>query len=410
MQPILRNIEHKVEQLLRIFPVVALVGARQTGKTVLAKKLRPDWTYCDLENPHDFELVDRDPLLYFQQYPTRIIFDEAQHYPKLFAVLRGIIDANRAEKGRFIITGSSSPDLLRHLSDSLAGRIGIVEIGTLKINEYYQQPLSELYTLFHQPLNKKALNFATPPRNTTQVQKIWLQGGYPEPLLTLSEQDYRLWMQNYRDTYINRDIAQLFPQLNRNKYQRFINILANLSGTILNKSEVGRILEFSESTARDYLQIASQTFIWRELLSYEKTNMKSIVKLPKGHLRDNGLLHFLLNIVDQEALFNSRYIGLSFESFVIEELLKGLDATTVTNWQAHYYRTRAGSEIDLILSGPFGTLPIEIKYGSTTPLKQLNALTRFIIDNELPYGLLINQSTQALWLTEHIFQLPVGWI
>ena len=107
-----RNIEGKIEQLLRIFPVVVLVGARQTGKTVLSKKIQPTWQYMDLENPNDFELISRDPMLYFEHFSSEIIFDEAQNYPKLFEVLRGMVEARREEKGRFIITGSSSPELL----------------------------------------------------------------------------------------------------------------------------------------------------------------------------------------------------------------------------------------------------------------------------------------------------------
>ena len=410
MKLINRNIEEKIERLLRIFPVVALVGARQTGKTVLSKKIRPDWRYLDLENPNDFELISRDPMLYFDHVSSHIIFDEAQNYPKLFEVLRGVIDAQRGEKGRFILTGSSSPELLSQLSESLSGRIGIIEVGTLKANEYYRKPLSPLYTLFESRLDKQAVNFCEPPLSNAQMREIWLKGGYPEPLLTMSDQDYLLWMQNYRDTYVNRDVARLFPQLNRVKYQRFIKMLATLSGTIINKSEGGRILEFNESTAREYLHIASDTFIWREMLSYENSVIKSIVKMPKGHIRDTGLLHFLSNIQNYNALFESSTMGSSFEGFIIEELLKGLEATCVTNWESHYYRTRAGAEVDLILSGAFGVLPIEIKYGTSTPLKQLTSLTRFIEENKLAFGLLINQSSDAIWLSEKIFQLPVGWV
>jgi uncharacterized protein len=405
-----RNIETKIERLLRIFPVVALVGARQTGKTVLSKKLRPNWRYLDLENPNDFELITRDPVLYFEHFPSNIIFDEAQNYPQLFEVLRGVVDARRGDKGRFILTGSSSPELLHQISESLSGRIGIVEIGTLKANEYYQKPLSSFYNLFESKLDKALIICNDAPLSNGQMRKIWLKGGYPEPLLTLSDPNYQLWIQNYRDTYVNRDVARLFPQLNRVKYQRFIKMLANLSGTIINKSAVGRILEFNESTARDYLHIANNTFIWRELLSYENSVIKSIVKMPKGHIRDSGLLHFLLNIQDETALFESNFIGSSFEGFVIEELLKGLEATCVTNWSSHYYRTRAGAEVDLILSGSFGVLPIEIKYSTTTKLKQLISLTRFIDENNLPFGLVINQSSQMMWLSDTILQLPVGWI
>jgi predicted AAA+ superfamily ATPase len=395
---------------LRIFPVVALVGARQTGKTVLSKKLRPLWRYVDLENPNDFEMISRDAILYFEQFPSEIIFDEAQSYPKLFEILRGVVDQRRQEKGRFILTGSSSPELFMQISESLAGRIGIVEIGTLKANEYYQKPLSPFYKIFEQQLDKGLLDFREQPLSNAQMRQIWLKGGYPEPLLSLSDPEYSSWMQNYRDTYVNRDIARLFPQLNRNKFQRFITMLADLSGTIVNKSEVGRALEFNESTAREYLHIANNTFIWREILSYENSTIKSIVKMPKGYIRDPGLLHFLTGIQDMEALMKSFFIGSSFEGFVTEELLKGLESMAIVNWDARYYRTRSGVEVDLVLSGPFGVLPVEIKYGTMIQLKQLDSLTRFVEDNHLPFGLLINQASEALWLSDRIFQVPVGWI
>src|SRR3990167_150040 len=410
MNYVSRNLESKITHLLTVFPVVALIGARQTGKTVLDKKLNPNWRYLDLENPDDFDLISRDPLLYFQQFPDHIIFDEAQSYPELFKVLRGIVDSNRSMKGRFLITGSSSPELLKQISESLAGRIGIVEVGTLKANEYYQTPLSPFYNFFKSYLTKDSIQFKIQPLTNAQMRNIWLKGGYPEPLLTLNDADYQLWMEQYRDTYINRDIAKLFPRLNKIKYQRFISILARLSGTIINKSDLGRILEFDESTSREYLFIAHHTFIWREILSYENSVIKSIVKMPKGYFRDTGLLHFLLRIYGEEDLLNTPYVGMSFEAFVIDELLKGLTATLVTNWRPSYYRTRSGVEVDLILEGPFGVLPIEIKYGSKTPLKQLSSLTRFLEENQLPIGLLINQANQASWITDKIFQLPIGWL
>ena len=405
-----RNVENKIERLLTIFPVVALVGARQTGKTVLSKKLRPTWRYVDLENPRDLEMITRDPMLYFEQFPSGIIFDEAQNFPVLFEMLRGIVDQQREEKNRFILTGSSSPILLKKISESLAGRIGIVEIGTLKANEYYQVPLSPFYRLFEASLDIKTINFNAQPIPNAKMREIWLKGGYPEPLLSLPRNDYHLWMQNYQDTYVHRDIARLFPQLNRNKFQRFVTMLADLSGTIINKSDIGRTLEFNESTARDYLHIAHHTFIWREILSDEKSIIKSIVKRPKGYIRDSGLLHFLKGIPDMEALLKSACIGSSFEGFVIEELLKGLESMPITNWNARYYRTRVGAEVDLILSGPFGVLPIEIKYGTMIQIKQLDNLSKFITENKLSFGLLINQASEALWITDKIFQLPLGWI
>ncbi len=405
-----RNIEAKIEKMLEVFPAVVLIGARQAGKTTLAQKVRAKWDYFDLENPNTFDLIQRDPVLFFTQFPSHIILDEAQCFPELFNVLRGVIDNRRQEKGRFIITGSSSPELLTNISESLAGRVGILEVDTLKCNEFYQKPLSSFYEMFANKLDKTQLAYLTAQFEPYQVRNFWLKGGYPEPLLSNNQQAFEFWMENYIATYINRDVASLFPRLDKVKFNRFIQALSKLSSTIINKSELGRMLEFNESTARDYLSIADKTFIWREMLSFEKSITKSIVKMPKGHLRDSGLLHYMLGIRSQDELFKSPSIGYSFESFVIEEIIKGMNSSFITNWAANYFRTRSGSEVDLILDGPFGVLPIEIKYSSSNSPKQLRPLEQFIRDNQLEFGLVINQAERAMWLTETIYQLPVTYL
>jgi predicted AAA+ superfamily ATPase len=217
-------------------------------------------------------------------------------------------------------------------------------------------------------------------------------------------------MENYRDTYINRDIASLFPRLNKITYRRFLTILSKLSGTIINKRDLGRALEVNEGTAKEYLSIAEGTFLWRSLSSFERNIIKSIIKMPKGYMRDTGLLHYLTRINSLEDLIEDPLVGNSFESFVIEEILKGLEATFVTNWSPHYYRTKNGAEIDLLLDGPFGLLPIEIKYGASVKSKQLTTLSQFIDEHNLPFGMVINQSSSVEWLSPTIVQIPVGWI
>ena len=217
-------------------------------------------------------------------------------------------------------------------------------------------------------------------------------------------------MENYRTTYINRDVAKLFPRINRLAYRRFLNMLCQLSGTIINRSEIGRAIEVSEKTIREYLEIAHGTFIFRLLTSYEKNIEKTVTKMPKGYIRDTGLLHFLLKIPDQDGLYNHPIVSKSFEGYVIEEIYKGLQATSITNWEFFYYRTKNKAEIDLIIDGPFGVLPIEIKQGSTVKRSSLMTLSKFIEEHHLPFGLLINQSNKAEWITKSIFQLPVGWL
>ncbi len=410
MTGVKRNIDHKARKMLDMFPVIALLGARQVGKTTLGKSLIEGWKYIDLQNPDDYNVLTRNPTLFFQHHPRHVIIDEAQLYPELFSILRGVIDGARSEKGRFIITGSSSPTLLSNVSETLAGRIGIIELGTLKANEYYQKPLSPFYDLFSEKLNPRHLVKGQAPLSISQMQQFWVKGGYPEPVLAQNDLFYTQWMDNYRETYINRDIAHLFPRLNKLAYQRFLTILSKLSGTIINKRDVGRALEISEVTVKDYISIAEGTFLWRSLPSFERNIIKSVIKMPKGYIRDTGLLHYLTHIRSLEDLMEDPSVGHSFEAFVIEEILKGLEATFVTNWQPYYYRTKNGAEIDLLLDGPFGVLPIEIKYGSSVTLKQLKSLAEFVNDHQLPFGMVINQSVSIEWVTPQIVQIPVGWI
>lgn len=261
------------------------------------------------------------------------------------------------------------------------------------------------------PLAKDFLNeLPKPTLNLEEIQSCWYRGGYPEPITDTSNDFYLQWVENYERTYIYRDIASLFPKLNKVAYQRFLTMLCKLSGTVLNKSTIARSLEVSEKSIRGFITIAEGTFLWRSLTSFEKSISKSIVKMPKGHIRDTGLLHSLLRITNNEQLFVDPIVGYSFESFVIEEILKGIQATSLTHWSSHYYRTRGGSEVDLILDGPFGILPIEIEYGISIHPRQLKSLHDFVRNNNLLFGILINQSQQPCWITDTIFQLPATYL
>lgn len=408
--PIKRNLLAKALSALDNFPVVAILGPRQCGKTTFVKDLMPDWKYFDIENPNDFELISRDPIFFFEQYPSNVILDEAQEYPDLFKALRGVIDANRNKRGRFLITGSSSPDLMNHLSETLAGRIAILKLGSLTVNEVYEKPLSDFYEIFNSKLDRNNLIFSDPRIHMDELHNIWLKGGYPEPILQEDQTFYMQWMQNYRDTYVNRDLAKLFPRLNKFAYQQFLSVLSKLSGTIINKADLARALEVSQATINEYINIASGTFLWRQIPAFSSNKIKSLVKMPKGHLRDTGILHYLLKINDMDSLFTSPKIGLSFESFVIEQILKNLETTNVMNWEAYYYRTHSGAEIDLILDGPFGILPIEIKFGTSVRAKQLMAVENYVKDFNLPFGIVINQSKEIQWVTPNIIQIPANYL
>jgi predicted AAA+ superfamily ATPase len=408
-----RNLEAKINDLLAFFPVVIILGVRQCGKTTLSKILRPDWRYFDLERSRDFDFITRDFEFFIKEHPHSIIIDEAQRYPELFQELRSVVDRDRKHKNRFLLTGSSSLDLIKNVSESLAGRVGLVELGTFKANETYAIELPEFYEIFNKELNSSTIEFLKnlePIISHDQLMNIFLSGGYPEPVLEKDNRFYAAWMENYLQTYIQRDIRTLFPRLDLIKYQRFVTMLSALSGTIINRSQVGRSLDISEKAIRDYLQIAEGSYIWRNTPSYERSVSKSVVKMPKGNFRDNGLANYIQGITQREQLLSYPNVGAAFESFISEEIIKGIQATETVNWNLYYFRTRNGAEIDMILEGPFGILPIEIKLGGVVRQRQMQTLKKFIYDNNLPLGIVINNGDEVQLVADRIVQIPATFI
>lgn len=413
MAYIKRNLQHKMNELLSYFPCLVIQGPRQCGKTVLSKMLRPEWQYFDLENPQTFDQIHDDLNFFFKQNNTDIIIDEAQLSPELFQALRGIIDEKRELNNRFILTGSSSPELLSKTTETLAGRVAMVELSTFKVNELQQKPLAAFYSIFNKELSIDDLDFLDklqPLVTQEQLLTHFLEGGYPTPTLANNKSLYKNWMEQYFLNYISRDIKNLFPKMDSIKFRRFSSMLTALSGTIINRSQLGRSLDANESTIKNYLDIAHGTMIWRNIPSFERSKIKSIIKMPKGVFRDSGLNNYLQNLTTFERLNNSPLVGQNFESFIIEEVIRGVQASQAIRWDYSYFRTKSGSEVDLILSGEFGILPIEIKYGTNTRRKQLTGLQKFINDQNLPYGIVINNSEKISLISDNIIQIPSVFI
>ncbi len=408
-----RNIGRKINDLLTFFPVVIILGVRQCGKTTLAKMLRPDWHYFDLERSRDFDFVTGDFDFFVKEHPHSVIIDEAQRHPPLFQELRSVIDRERKNRNRFLLTGSSSLELIKNVSESLAGRVGLIELGTFKVNETNALDLPDFYQIFSKNLDHTTVDFLKTLKQKishARLMQAFLKGGYPEPVLEEDDKFYNFWMENYIQTYIQRDVRTLFPRLNLVKYQRFVAMLSALSGTIINRSQVGRSLDTSEKAIRDYLQIAEGSYIWRNTPSYEKSTSKSVVKMPKGSIRDSGLTNFIQGITKREQLLNYPNVGAAFEAFIAEEIIKGIQATDNVNWKHYYFRTRNGAEIDMIIEGPFGTLPIEIKFGSLIKQRQIQTLKNFVHNNNLPVGIVINNSDDVRLVADRIIQLPATCI
>ncbi|VEN75207.1 conserved hypothetical protein [Candidatus Desulfarcum epimagneticum] len=212
-------------------------------------------------------------------------------------------------------------------------------------------------------------------------------------------------MNQYIGAYLYRDVARLFPGVNENRFQMFARILAGISGNVINYSDVARSLGVSQPTARDYFRIADGTFLWRSVPAYTRNALKRVIKHPKGHFRDSGLLHSLLRIGEPDILAAHPAMGRSWEGMVIEEIIRGLNAAGA-GFDYYYYRTGAGAEIDLIIEGEFGLIPIEIKYSQTLKPKQLRALKDFIREQNCRFGLVINNDEIPRLYDEQIGGVP----
>lgn len=183
-----------------MFPVVAVIGPRQCGKSTLVRQMYPDWKYYDLESPDDYQLITADPVSFFSINSGQVIINEAQQYPDLFKVLRGVIDSDRSAKGRFLLTGSNSPDIVKGITESLAGRIATIEMAPFKQGEYHDQPLSAMYEmLLDTSTNPKDFLQLNAPLHLQQSMNVWFKGGFPEPLLESEkiEDFHKHWMENY---------------------------------------------------------------------------------------------------------------------------------------------------------------------------------------------------------------------
>ena len=319
---------------------VALLGARQVGKTTLALEIAESAgaIYLDLESRADREKL-AEPALYLDEYEDRlVILDEIHRVPELFQELRGLIDRGRRRgkrTGRFLILGSASLDLLRQSGESLAGRIEYVELDPLDVSE------------------------AAP--DARAMTSLWVRGGFPDSFLAANDPDSMTFRRNFVRSYLERDVAQFGRRIPAETLERFWTMLAHGQGTLLNASKLAAGLSVSAPTVSSYIDLLVDLLLVRRLRPFHANVKKRLVKSPKIYVRDSGIVHALLGVEDHDALAGHPVVGASWEGFVIENLL----AVAPPRTMASFYRTLAGAEIDLLLElpGKRGPWAIEIKRG-----------------------------------------------
>ena len=322
-----------VRDLLEDYPVVGLIGARQVGKTTLAREILasyplPGYSF-DLESSQDVARL-WEPLLALDHLSGLVVLDEVQRLPAVFQALRVLADRNPLP-ARFLVLGSASPDLFRQSSESLAGRIA-----------YYELPA-----------------FALTETSQSKFDDLWLRGGFPQSFLARSDSSSYRWRQNFVRTFLERDIPQLGFQLSAANLERFWAMLAHYHAQIWNGAEFARSFGVSNHTVRNYLGILEATFVVRVLKPWFANTAKRQVKSPKVYVRDSGILHQLLGIKSRTNLERHPKLGASWEGYILENLISHLhlDERECFFWAAH-----TGSKIDLVVNRDDQLRGYEVKH------------------------------------------------
>jgi len=365
-----RKDKNAIADLLKIFPVTAILGPRQVGKTTLAKTFQPDHIF-DLENPRDFALLD-NPQLALERLEGLVMIDEIQRKVELFPLLRYLVDNN--PKQRFLILGSASSNLRQQSGESLAGRIGYHYLTGLNLAE----------------------------TGSTSMEELWLRGGFPRSFLTETDHQSMVWRTNFISTFLEKDLNMLGINVPAATMYRFWTMVSHYHGQTINYSELGRSFGINDKTAKLYLSILEDTFMVRQLMPWYANVGKRLVKSPKIYLRDSGIFHALQSINTINELRTNPKIGASWEGFALEELVSVLGKR---DSEVFFYAAHSGVEVDLYWHDKGKKMGAEFKYMDAPATTK--SMHQAIADLELDELWVIYPGDKKYQLTEKIWVMPL---
>lgn len=377
MKFLARRAGNRLGSLLGDFPVTLVLGPRQCGKSTLVRNERAGWEVFDLERPSDLEIVRSDIEGFLAGHPRQVVLDEAQRLPELFPALRVAVDREPG-RGRYVLTGSASPALVTAVSESLAGRVGLVELTPFLSSEL---------------------------TGTPHAGKRWFWGGYPPVHERRTTAARSAWLDAYVSTFLERDLPALGVRLPAARLRLLWAMLTHVHGNLLNVSDLARSLGVSPHTVSADLDVLEQTFVLRRLPPFHANVQKRLTKSPKVYIRDTGLLHFLAGLREPKELTTWARRGASFEGLVIEELIARA-STSLVRPEAFFWRTQAGAEVDLLLVHGRRMVPIEIKLGAAVDPRSLAGLRQCMSDLGLARAFVVYSGDERRSVTPGIELVP----
>ena len=398
-----RTLEKHIKQLSNQFKVILVTGARQVGKSTLLKHCDPERNYVTLDDYRAREMALNDPELFLQRYKAPLIIDEIQYAPSILSYIKIAVD-NSDKKGQYWLTGSQQFHMMKNVTESLAGRVAIVDLKGLS--------LKELDGLEQAPFIPTADNIENMRKSsryhdlTDIYEKIW-RGSYPE-VNTNTDTDWETFYKSYLRTYIERDIKDLNAVKNEMDFIKFLKVLAARTGQMLDYTDISKEVGVSSPTIKSWVSILVSSNIVYLLQPYFSNINKRIVKTPKIYFMDTGLCSYLTNWDNSQVLESGAMSGAIFETYVVSEIIKSY-AHNIKEPNIYYYRDKDKREIDVIIECNGKLYPIEIKK-SSNPDKSAIKNFSVISEDNLGNGAVVCLAKEDYPITKNINAIPISYI